>query len=153
MNIKRSRILPAIIALLFASLACQAISSGSDPVVDSSAPSAPGLGEENQSPSGSQTDSSGSLRNEFPIPDGAMNITEAGGTLLFQVKMSLNDAADFYLTELAAMGYKERPILTVIEVSTFSMVFDGHESGNAIVVQGVDLGDGTVNISIRLEDV
>jgi hypothetical protein len=33
------------------------------------------------------------------------------------------------------------------------MVFDGHESGKAIVVQGVDLGDGMVNISIRLEDV
>jgi hypothetical protein len=111
------------------------------------------LGGNDESPSGSQSDSSGSLRNEFPIPDGAKNFTEANGTLLFQVEMSLDDAADFYLTELAAMGYNERPILTVIEESTFSMVFDGHESGDAIIVQGVDLGDGMVNISIRLEDI
>jgi len=150
MNMKR---LLAISALLFASLACQAISGGSDPDVDSSTPSASGLGEENESQSGTQTDSSGSLRKELPIPDGATNFTEADGTLLFQVKMSLDDAADFYLTELAAMGFKERPILTVIEESTFSMVFDGHESGSAIIVQGVDLGNGSVNISIRLEDV
>jgi hypothetical protein len=33
------------------------------------------------------------------------------------------------------------------------MVWDGHPSGKAIVVQGVDLGDGSVNVNIRLEDV
>jgi len=33
------------------------------------------------------------------------------------------------------------------------MVFDGDPSGKAVVIQGVDLGDGTVNVSMRLEDV
>jgi len=33
------------------------------------------------------------------------------------------------------------------------MVFDGHPNGKSIVVQGVDLGNGTTNINIRFEDV
>ena len=33
----------------------------------------------------------------------------------------------------------------------FSVVFDGHPSGEAIVVQGVDLGE-SVNINLRFED-
>jgi hypothetical protein len=32
------------------------------------------------------------------------------------------------------------------------MVFDGDPEG-AVVVQGVDLGDGTTNVNIRHEDV
>jgi hypothetical protein len=33
------------------------------------------------------------------------------------------------------------------------MVFDGHSSGKSVVIQGVDLGSGTLNINIRLENV
>jgi hypothetical protein len=32
------------------------------------------------------------------------------------------------------------------------MVFDGHSSGMPIVLQMVDLGDGTTNVNIRFED-
>jgi hypothetical protein len=57
------------------------------------------------------------------------------------------------MDSFTSSGYTERTILTVTSETTFSMVFDGHESGQAIVVQGVDFGDGTVNVNIRLEDV
>ena len=67
--------------------------------------------------------------------------------------MTLDEAMKFYVETFTNSGYTERAILTVTSETTFSMVFDGHESGKAIVVQGVDLGDGTVNINIRLEDV
>jgi len=144
---KRFRIFLAVTVLLLASLACQTVLGGGDSGVDSAPPSGG-----NEPPVLPQTGGSDSLESEFPIPSGAKNMTEIGGTLNFQVKMSIKEATDFYLTELSAMGYTERPILTVIEESTFSMVFDGHASGKPIVVQGVDLGDGTTNINIRLED-
>jgi hypothetical protein len=78
---------------------------------------------------------------------------EVGGVLNFQTKSTLDESMAFYRDEYGNQGYTERDILTVTSETTFSMVFDGHESGKAIVVQGVDLGDGTTNISIRLEDV
>jgi hypothetical protein len=33
------------------------------------------------------------------------------------------------------------------------MVFDGDPSGQAIVIQGVDLGNGKTNVNIRYEKV
>jgi hypothetical protein len=33
------------------------------------------------------------------------------------------------------------------------MVFDGHAKGQAIVIQGVDLGNSMTNVNIRFEDV
>ena len=145
---KRFSTLIAVTALLLASLACQTVLGGGDSDVN---PAPPSGGE----PGGIQppsTGGSGSVESEFPIPDDPENMTEIGGTLNFQVSMSVEEAADFYLTELTAMGYTERPILTVIDDWGFSMVFDGHESGQAIVVQCTDLENGTININIRLED-
>jgi hypothetical protein len=59
----------------------------------------------------------------------------------------------FYRDEYAAQGYTEREILTVVSDGTFSIVFDGDPSGKAVVIQSVDLGDGSRTVSIRLEDV
>ena len=66
--------------------------------------------------------------------------------------MTVEDAANFYLAEMPKLGLTERDILTVIDDWGFSMVFDGHESGKAVVVQATDLGNDTLNINIRLED-
>jgi len=93
------------------------------------------------------------VESEFALPDGATNIQDMGGSINFQVKMNKDEAMKFYMDSFTSSGYTERAILTVTSETTFSMVFDGHESGKAIVIQGVDLGDGTVNINIRLEDV
>lgn len=91
---------------------------------------------------------------EFPLPPEISNFTTMGnGGINFQTEMSLEDAIAFYREEFTKAGYKERKLLTVTSDTTFSMVFDGHASGKAIVIQGVDLGSGNINVNIRLEDV
>jgi len=91
---------------------------------------------------------------EFPLPADISGFTDMGnGTINFQAKISVKDAIAFYRDNFAKAGYKERAINTAITDTTFSLVFDGHASGKAIVVQGVDLGGGSVNINIRFENV
>jgi hypothetical protein len=65
----------------------------------------------------------------------------------------LDDAVKFYRDQFGKLGYTERDLLTVTSSTTFSMVFDGHASGKAISIQGVDLGGGSINISIALVDL
>lgn len=90
---------------------------------------------------------------EFPLPDDVQNFTGGGEQVNFATNMSIEQSIDFYRRIFAEMGLKERNINTAITETTFSMVFDGHTKGEAIVVQGVDLGNGTTNINIRFEDV
>lgn len=59
----------------------------------------------------------------------------------------------FYRTTYVSQGYTERALLTVVSDGTFSMVFDGDPSGKAVVIQSVDLGDGSRTVSIRFDDV
>ncbi len=154
---KKLSILFAILVLVLASLACQTLSGGGDapelpaPSDDGGVEVAPQENDDSESESESSGESG--VESEFPIPNGAMNVQDLGGSTNFQVKMTLDEAMKFYMDSLTSEGYTERPILTVTSETTFSMVFDGHESGKAIVVQGVDMSDGTVNVNIRLEDV
>ncbi len=88
---------------------------------------------------------------EFPLPEDASNVMEIGdGTFNFQTTLSIPDVVTFY--RFAFPDYTEREVVTVVEDASFSIVFDGHESGEAIVVQGFSV-DGGVNVSIRLEDI
>jgi hypothetical protein len=95
----------------------------------------------------------GNFDTEFPVPDDAQNFTNAAGNVNFQTEMSIDDVLAYYRDAFTSQGYTERDLLTAITDTTFSIVFDGHESGDAIVVQAVDLGNGTTNVNIRLEDV
>ena len=70
----------------------------------------------------------------------------------FQTGMSLKDVIAFYRQAFSAQGLKERDLLTIINDEVFSMVFDGAPNGKAVVIQGVLLGSGSVNINIRYED-
>lgn len=90
---------------------------------------------------------------EFPLPEDVQNFTGGGDQINFATSLTLEEAIDFYRTALGDMGLTERTLNTAITETTFSMVFDGHENGKAVVVQGVDLGNGTTNINIRFEDV
>ncbi len=74
------------------------------------------------------------------------------GAINFQTKLSLQETLTFYREAFAQAGYTEREINTAITDSTFSLVFDGHASGKAIVLQGVDLG-GSTNVNLRFEDL
>ena len=99
--------------------------------------------------------SNATVETEFPLPDDvdAGSIQDLGdGAINFQTTLSLPDAVAFYRAAFADLGYIERDILTGIEDAAFSMVFDGHLNGKAIVIQGVDLGE-SLNINLRFEDV
>jgi hypothetical protein len=90
----------------------------------------------------------------FPMPASVSNLTDTGnGSINFQTKTSLQDTIAFYREALTKAGLTERTINTAITDTTFSLVFDGDPSGKAVVVQGVDLGNGTTNVNIRYEDV
>jgi hypothetical protein len=88
----------------------------------------------------------------FPLPDDAKNVVQAGGTTNFQTGLSLKDALAFYQDAFTKKGYTERTLLHVVSDTTFSIVFDGDPSGQATVVQAVDLS-GSTNINIRLESI
>jgi len=131
-------------ALVIVSLACGFSGDGNG--TGDSAPEtvAPSTGSENVGESNDY---------DFPTPPEAQNVVEMGtGGINFQTTMSLSEIVAFYRSAFESAGYQERGILTVINATTFSIVWDGHPSGQAIVVQGVDLGDGKININIRFED-
>lgn len=156
---KKYSVLLAILALVFASLACQTVLGGGNgvdqieslPPVDNSndTPAAtPESTEESSDPDFSLGGDS-----EFPMPDDATNVVSVAGTVNYQTKLSLEEVMAFYRDTYGKQGFTERELLTTVSDGVFSFVFDGDESGQAIVIQGVDLGDGTVNVNISLQDV
>ncbi len=98
--------------------------------------------------------SGGGHNTKFPLPSSVSNFTETpDGQVNFRTSLSLKDTISFYRDAFAKAGLKERTGNTAITDTTFSLVFDGDPSGKAIVVQGVDLGNGTTNVNIRYESV
>ncbi len=156
---KKYSVLLAILALVLASLACQTVlGGGSDieqieslPPVDNSGDTTiatPEATDESVDPGFSVGGDS-----EFPMPDDATNVVSVAGTVNFQTKLSLEEVMAFYRDTYGKQGLTERELLTTVTDGVFSFVFDGDPSGQAIVIQGVDLGDGTVNVNISLQDV
>ena len=98
--------------------------------------------------------SGGSTSTKFPLPASVKNLAQtSNGEINFQTSLSLKDTISFYRDAFAKAGLKERTENTAITDTTFSLVFDGDPSGKAVVVQGVDLGNGTTNVNIRYESV
>lgn len=154
---KHQRIFLALTVLMLASLACQAFSGGGGGGGNEPPAATAGSGDSNPPAVATEdTNSSGGSSSDsgFPMTDDAYNVTEIGdGSLLYYTKMSLEDVMKFYRDEYTSKGYTERELLTVVESGVFSMVFDGDPSGKAVVIQSVDLGDGSRTVAIRLEDV
>jgi len=142
-----------LVILVIASFACGFFGGGrgESEVVS---PSGDGGAPQGVSPSNGSEGDSEKINAEFPLPPNIENYLDLGpGAINYQTSMPLNAVVDFYRDTFESAGYTERDITTVINDTTFSIVWDGHPSGQAIVVQGVDLGDGTVNVNVRLEDV
>lgn len=94
----------------------------------------------------------GSYNTKFPMPGSVSNFTDTGNSSInFQTSLSIKDTIAFYRDAFKKEGITERTINTAITDTTFSLVFDGDPSGEAIVVQGVDLGNGKTNVNIRYE--
>ncbi len=150
---KHKKIFLALAILMLASLACNALSGGGGggdaPVPpsggDSPATAAP------QDNSGGNADTSAS---GFPITADAYNVVDVGdGNVLYYSKLPQEEILKFYRDEYVSRGYTERALLTSISDGVFSIVFDGDPSGKAVVIQSVDLGDGSRTVAISLTDV
>jgi hypothetical protein len=168
--------LSAIVVLLLASLACNALLRGGNPpptptrlpdlIIEiteappgeggnENAPTAdPGLAATPEDSGDTDGSGGGNFDTDFPLPDDVSNFTDLGNRAInFQTGMKLDETIAFYKKALADQGLKERPLLTVVSDTTFSMVFDGAANGQSVVVQGVDLGNGATNVNIRYETV
>lgn len=150
---KFKQIFLALTVLALASLACSLLSGGGGggdaPVPpsggDSPATAAP------QDNSGGNADTSAS---GFPITADAYNVVDLGdGSLLYYTKLPQAEVLKFYRDEYVSRGYVERALLTTISDGVFSIVFDGDPSGKAVVIQSVDLRDGSCTVAISLTDV
>jgi len=153
---KHYRIILALTVLVIASLACNALAGKkSNPAVPSDTSSGNPAGPATEAPPASSDSSNGSnVKSDFPMTSDAFNVVDVGnGSIVYYTKMSMTDAMKFYRDAYTAKGYKERNLLTVTSDTTFSMVFDGDPSGKAVVIQSVDLGNGSRTIAIRLEAV
>jgi hypothetical protein len=164
---KRFNVVLAMTALLLASLACQTVLGGGEagtqpePPLDSMEefPVVPATEESDKDYSDDSMDDTDSDDfsfggdSDFPMPDDAKTVVSVAGTINYQTSLSLDEVLSFYRDTYGKLGYTEREILTNITDGVFSIVFDGDPSGQAIVIQGVDLGDGTMNVNIRLEDI
>jgi hypothetical protein len=150
---KHHRLFLALTALVLASLACQALQrdgnaapAGSEPTTNQS--------DQPTAAAAPTTNNNTTVKTDFVMTSDAFNITDMGdGSILFFSKMSLDDLMKFYREEYSGRDYIEREGSTSISDTTFSMVFDGDPSGKALVIQSVDLGDGSRTVAIRLEDV
>jgi len=165
---KQVRMSLMIVILVFASLACQAVTgfgkqsepsipvNEEDSVVITPSSSDNGDYDYDYDYGGASSDPTQDviMTSEFPMTSDAYNVIDIGdGSILYYSKMSLEDVMKFYRDEYTSRGYTEREILTVVNGGVLSMVFDGDPSGKAVVIQSVDLGDGSRTVAIRLEDV
>ena len=142
------RILLAVVVLVLLSLACQALSGGGS--APSEIPSSSDGGDANKT---DESDSGNAApTSDFPMVDDAFNLVDVGdGSVLYYTKMSGEDVMNFYRDAYSSRGYTENELLTVVSDGVFSLVFDGGPDERAVVIQSVDLGDGSRTITIRLE--
>ncbi|MBE0669545.1 MAG: hypothetical protein IH588_03055 [Anaerolineales bacterium] len=156
---KKYSALLAVTVLIFASLACQTVLGGGNGIDQTE--SLPPFEYSGDTPDATAEATEESFDpgfsfggdSEFPMPEDASNVVSVAGTVNFQTKLSLEEVMAFYRDTYGKQGFTERELLTTVTDGVFSFVFDGDPGGKAIVIQGVDLGDGTVNVNIRLEDV
>lgn len=156
---KKHSILLAIITLIFASLACQTIMGGGDSgsdieipipsIEDSGDASSPDATEEATDSTELFTDG----ETDFPMPSDATNVVSIAGTLNYQTNFTIEEVMEFYRDTYGKQGYTERDSVTTVSDGVFSMIFDGDPSGKAIIIQGVDFGDGTSNVTVTLQDI
>ena len=165
MKTRKLFILLAIASLALAALACRLFSGigAGNPAGSPSAPTEATSQELNPTAEGTSSEESSptaaaptiqEIDTEFPLPPDVKNFTKMdNGAVNFQVALGLKDAMHFYEKSLADQGLHEWTLLHAETDSTFSLVFTGSKNGLEVVVQGVDLGGGMVNVNIRYEKV
>jgi len=162
---KSYRVLLAILALALASLACQTIMGGGDtfqpPEIEIPEMPETDGGDEIEIPDIEiptvppiTTDEDGGVtiggESEFPVTDDAFNVVSMSEMVSFQTKINSEDLMKFYRDEFAAQGYTEDESMAITFGKTFTLAFNGHESGKVIYVVGADAGDGSIYVTITL---
>ena len=93
---------------------------------------------------------------EFPLPGDVQNfmlVPQFEGGINYQTDLTLDEVVSFYRNEFVSQGLTENTLLTVIDDTTFSIVFIGAQNGMAIVIQGVVIGPDQTNVNLRYEDL
>lgn len=134
----------AFFVLIFTSLACQTVTG--------SAGGGSG-GFDSNNGNNNEQQSNTNVKTDFPLAPDASNITEIDGDINYQTSLSVDEVLKFYRDHYATVGYTEREILTDVYNGTFSIVFDGDPSGQSVIIQGFEMGNGTTNVNIRLESI
>jgi hypothetical protein len=150
----KKRVLAMLMVLVLASLACQAFSGvGSRPESnDVNAPSSSDEGYIDKNDQSNENETA--AESDFPMTIDAYHVLDVGdGSILYYTKLSQDDVMKFYRDEYASRAYTENELLTVVSDGVFSMVFEGDPSGKSVVIQSVDLGDGSRTVAIRLEEL
>jgi len=161
-NKKHRLLLMLVMALIYTSLACKTL-SGDEPKPETAdvplqlketitVPMPPTLVE--SIPTNIDVAEPVSIDSEFPLPgDGQDFVKQGDGEINYQTGMALEEVIEFYRQSFSARGLAEREMLTIINEDVFNIVFDGAPNGKAVVVQGVRLDNGSVNVNIRYEDL
>ncbi|MDH5508338.1 MAG: hypothetical protein OEZ02_14030 [Anaerolineae bacterium] len=89
----------------------------------------------------------------LPVPEEIDTIEISSGAVSFQTDTSVDNLVLFFRASALAQSLTERQALTSISATSATLVFDGHESGKAIVVQIVMVASSTTNVTIRQEDI
>lgn len=162
---KSYRVLFAILALALASLACQTIMGGGDtfqpPEIEIPEMPETDGGDEVEIPDIEiptvppiATNENGDItiggESEFPVASDAFNVVNTSEMVTFQTKMSSDDLIKFYRDEFTAQGYTEDESMAITFGKTFTLAFNGHDSGKVIYVVGADAGDGSIYVTITL---
>jgi hypothetical protein len=87
----------------------------------------------------------------FPLPPDSKIMANTGGVVTARVKLSVDDVVAYYRKELPQQGLTEDKMFTQIATSTLNLEFKGSKNGKMLIIQGSDMGDGTVAFTIRYE--
>jgi hypothetical protein len=90
----------------------------------------------------------------FPVPTDVYNYMVLNvDTLSFNTSLDFDEIISYYTEEFDKAGYTIRESATEMNDVNFTVIWDGHDSGRAIVLQGLDLKNGSYNIVVKFVDM
>ncbi len=87
----------------------------------------------------------------FTLPNGAHDYSQSNAkTYEFFTSMSMTDLIAFYRNLFRAKGYREDPAHSSANKQTFTVAFIGPWTGQMLLAQGMDMGDGSRVMTVGL---
>ena len=149
-KMKKYSILLAIIALVFASLACQTVMGGGNGSGIPDAPQTDGGDDGAEVPPVQQDGGNITVgESPFPVTSDAFNVVSTPQAVTYQTKLSADDVMKFYRDELGKQGYTENSSMTTSFNGIIAMFFEGN--GKTIVLGGAPVGDGSLSVTLAYQ--